>query len=96
MGAEQSNRQRTEIRRRKDTVEPRDGGAYLSVAEQGVGVSLDDAERIFDRFARIRSDDNISGLGLGLYIARRIIQEHGGTICVESEAGRGAGFIVEV
>ncbi len=53
-------------------------------------------ERIFQRFERATSASSVSGLGLGLYISREIIERHGGRIRVESEPGRGATFIVEL
>jgi signal transduction histidine kinase len=51
---------------------------------------------IFGRFQRAISGKSISGLGLGLYIARQIIEAHGGSIRVESMPKRGALFIVEL
>ena len=49
---------------------------------------------MFDRFERAVSSRNYGGLGLGLYIARRIVQAHGGDLRVESEPGQGATFTV--
>lgn len=70
--------------------------AVLTVRDQGPGVSPENQERIFQRFERATSASSISGLGLGLYISREIIERHGGSIRVESEPGKGAAFIVEL
>lgn len=63
--------------------------ASLSVADHGPGVPPDLLPRLFDRFAK--GPDSV-GLGLGLYIARRVAEAHGGTLTVESEPGWGACF----
>ena len=49
---------------------------------------------IFDRFERAVSSREISGLGLGLYIVKQIVQFHGGHIDVQSELGKGSSFTV--
>jgi signal transduction histidine kinase len=70
--------------------------ARLSVSDQGPGVSAENQKRIFERFERAVSSENISGLGLGLYICREIVEAHGGKIHIESNLGRGAQFLVEL
>jgi signal transduction histidine kinase len=70
--------------------------AVLTIRDEGIGISASDQRRIFDLFERAVSKDEVSGLGLGLYIARRIVEAHGGTIRVESEPGKGAAFTVEL
>ncbi len=68
----------------------------VAVADQGVGISSFDLRKLFQRFQRLSQDVVQSrGLGLGLYIVRNIVREHGGDVRAESE-GRGAGsrFIV--
>lgn len=72
------------------------GRARLKVTDQGMGVPSNLQERIFERFERAISSKNISGLGLGLYITRQIVEAHGGTITVESELGQGSTFTVEL
>jgi signal transduction histidine kinase len=73
-----------------------DGDLRLEVADQGIGISSDRLGRIFERFYQGHDDRGISGLGLGLYIARQILARHGGRIEVESEPGRGTTFRVTV
>lgn len=72
------------------------GEARLIVADQGMGIAPEHHSRIFERFERAVEGRTISGLGLGLYITRQIIEAHGGTIRVESEVGKGATFIVSL
>jgi PAS domain S-box-containing protein len=75
----------------------REGGrARIAVADRGPGISAENRGRIFDRFERGGASPNVGGLGLGLFIARRIVEAHGGTIHVDSEVDRGTCFVVEV
>jgi PAS domain S-box-containing protein len=71
--------------------------ALLSVRDEGVGVLPESRERIFSRFERAISENEASGLGLGLFITRQIVEAHGGRIWVESEGfGKGSTFFVEI
>lgn len=70
--------------------------AILTVTDQGQGISPADLQRIFDRFERASKDTAVSGLGLGLYITREIVELHGGKIHVQSELRKGSKFIVEL
>jgi signal transduction histidine kinase len=70
--------------------------AVIEVRDHGIGIELAQQERIFDRFERAVSSTKISGLGLGLYIAKQIALGHGGGIRVESRPGEGAKFLVEI
>jgi len=66
----------------------------ISVKDYGVGIAPENQKKIFERFERAVSFKNISGLGLGLYITKEIIEAHGGMIEVESTLGHGALFKV--
>jgi len=74
-----------------------DGTAHITVRDQGIGIAPEDQERIFEQFERTDSSrKHAPGLGLGLYITRKIVGLHGGRIEVESRPGEGAVFHVEL
>jgi signal transduction histidine kinase len=66
-----------------------DGMVEIDIADSGQGIEAEDLPHVFGAF-RLQQHDNASGLGLGLYIARRIVELHEGTLSVSS-AGRGQG-----
>lgn len=70
--------------------------ACLYVEDHGMGIRTEDQEKIFQRFERVGDTGGISGLGLGLYIVKEIVNSHGGTIRVESKLDQGSTFIVEL
>jgi signal transduction histidine kinase len=70
--------------------------ARLTVRDEGIGIAADALDRIFRPFERAVSVETHSGLGLGLYIARSVVEMHGGTIRVDSELGLGSTFTVEL
>ncbi len=69
-------------------------GAIISIQDSGLGISLAEQGHIFDRFYRASSatNNNIGGIGLGLYIAEKIIEAHRGKIWVSSARGKGSTF----
>ena len=68
------------------------GEAVISVSDQGPGIPDEDRAYLFQRYYRARAGGKREGLGLGLYIARLVVEAHGGRIWVESEAGKGSTF----
>jgi signal transduction histidine kinase len=70
--------------------------ARVAVQDEGIGIAPEQLERIFGRFERAVPSRNYGGMGLGLYIARRITEAHGGHISVESTPGEGATFTVHL
>jgi two-component system sensor histidine kinase GlrK len=72
----------------------REGGVGVSVTDTGPGIPKEHRAAIFDKFrqATLAGSKKIPGTGLGLAIVKHIIQDHGGVVWVESEAGRGSTF----
>lgn len=70
--------------------------AQLLVIDHGVGIPPDEQDRVFERFYRASNVKSITdtGMGLGLFICRRIVQAHGGRIWVEPTPGGGSTFVV--
>ncbi|HEY8744885.1 MAG TPA: ATP-binding protein [Chloroflexota bacterium] len=66
----------------------------VSVSDQGPGIKLSEQSRLFQRFYRVQGDPNrqTTGVGLGLFLVKAIVEAHGGQIWVESEWGQGARF----
>ena len=79
-------------------LETSDGFAVVSVSDTGIGITKQDVTHVFDRFWRAdkaRSREQ-GGAGLGLSIAKWIVDIHGGSIDVESEPGKGSIFHLRV
>ncbi|HAR41323.1 MAG TPA: hypothetical protein DCS07_01620 [Bdellovibrionales bacterium] len=72
------------------------GVARFRVRDYGLGIPAGMQKKIFKRFERAITGGKITGLGLGLYIVRQIVDAHGGSIQVESEFGKGSTFICEL
>jgi PAS domain S-box-containing protein len=72
------------------------GSAQLAVTDHGPGIAREHQRRLFERFARFAPTRHYGGFGLGLWIAREIVQAHGGQIRVDSRPGEGASFVVEL
>jgi len=70
------------------------GHVRLTVRDEGPGIPLEHQERIFGQFERTPDSENLPGMGLGLWLARRIVTAHGGAINLDSAPGEGATFNV--
>jgi signal transduction histidine kinase len=70
------------------------GEAVVSVSDQGIGLSPEQIERLFQPFTRLYSGRDIKGTGLGLYICKAIVEAHAGQIRVESTPEQGSTFTV--
>ena len=73
-----------------------DGQAVVSVCDRGLGIPVDDIPRLFQRYFRARTATGIAGTGIGLNLAKRFVELHGGTIEVESVEGEGTTFTVRL
>jgi signal transduction histidine kinase len=71
------------------------GGCRIAVSDTGRGIAENQLTRIFERFHRVNVADRC-GLGLGLYISKRIVDAHRGDIWAESHVGRGSTFYVKL
>ncbi|CAM3629706.1 HAMP domain-containing sensor histidine kinase [Bordetella flabilis] len=68
--------------------------AWIAVQDRGPGIEKEDQDRIFDPHFRRAAHRETKGLGLGLYLVRKICERQGGTLTVESEPGQGARFTI--
>ena len=73
-----------------------DRAARLRVRDSGIGIPPEQRKRIFDRFERAPAERHYPGLGLGLWIAKQIVDASNGTITVDSEVGVGSTFTVRL
>jgi signal transduction histidine kinase len=78
------------------TVETSGDAARLTVRDEGIGISDEDQQRIFERFERAVPEKHFGGFGLGLWLAQKIVKAHGGQIRVSSQPDSGSTFIVEL
>lgn len=75
-------------------VQAANGGVCVSVIDTGIGISVDDQPKVFEKFRQVGDTltDKPKGTGLGLPICKQIVEHHGGRIWVESELGKGSTF----
>jgi len=64
----------------------------IAITDRGRGIPAADQPHLFERFYRSQREHDTEGIGLGLYITKRLVEAHGGQIWVESEAGKGSTF----
>ena len=71
-----------------------DGVVEISVSDTGIGISPEDQAKIFEEFRQVGGDyaDKREGTGLGLTLAKKFVELHGGKIWVQSELGKGSTF----
>jgi len=78
------------------TVEPRGSEVVMEVRDRGIGIPAEELSNLFTRFGRASNarSKGISGSGIGLYVARKVVEVHRGAISVESRENEGSTFIV--
>jgi two-component system sensor histidine kinase SenX3 len=79
-------------------VRTREGLVEIAVVDQGIGISPEEQDRVFERFYRVdpaRSRDT-GGTGLGLSIVKHVAADHGGDVQIWSQPGRGSTFTVRL
>lgn len=76
----------------------KDNRLCLNVKDNGIGIPLQEQERIFEKFYRAQNipDANLPGIGLGLSYVKLMVEAHGGTISLQSETGKGTTFMIEI
>jgi len=79
-----------------ELAQPAPGMARLAVTDRGVGIPPDRRQQIFERFYQAHEGDHASGMGLGLYISRQIVELHGGSIRPEFPPEGGTRFAVDL
>ncbi len=74
---------------------PTNGSVEISVTDTGIGIAEEDQPRVFEEFRQVGTDyaHKVEGTGLGLTLAKKFVELHGGRIWVESEVGKGSTFV---
>ena len=72
-----------------------DGGVYVNISDNGIGIEENELKNVFEGFYRVDSSRSIKGSGLGLGIAKQIVEKHGGKIWLKSDGlGKGTTAVV--
>jgi two-component system sensor histidine kinase KdpD len=66
----------------------------ISILDQGLGIPVEDLEKVFDKFYRVRRPEQVTGTGLGLAICKGMVEAHGGRIWAEQRDGKGTRMVV--
>ncbi|MBC7539899.1 MAG: PAS domain S-box protein [Bacteriovorax sp.] len=78
------------------TLTTTDNKVFLNLKDNGIGIAKENLDKIFYRFEKIKNPNEVSGLGLGLFISKQIVDAHAGKLWVESELGVGSEFKIEM
>ena len=82
----------------KITTEDDEKWVYITIEDDGKGISQEDLDNIFEKFYRVKDDEShkIKGSGLGLYLVKYFIELHQGMISVESNLNEGTKFLIKL
>jgi signal transduction histidine kinase len=79
------------------TIKKEDENIIISVQDFGIGIPQCEQDRLFEQFYRAsHTIERFSGLGIGLYLSKQIVQHHGGDIWLESDVGKGSTFYIRL
>jgi signal transduction histidine kinase len=80
------------------SLDGRDGVALFSIRDRGLGIPVEAQDRVFEKFFRAHAGrpNDAGGIGVGLFIAREIVTQHGGRVWFDTVEGRGTVFYVEL
>lgn len=79
-----------------DVSQPSPGTVEVAVRDHGTGIPPGERERIFDRYHQAHGDTRQSGMGLGLYVSRYIVEQHGGSLAAEFPPDGGSRFVIRL
>ena len=76
----------------------KDDAVYIKVTDNGIGITTEQQQHIFDKFYRVPTGNlqTVRGYGIGLFYVKTIAEKHGGTISVKSTQGKGSAFILKL
>lgn len=77
-------------------IDSRNGRVLFHVSDTGPGIRGEDIPYVFEKYRRVRSDGQVEGVGLGLYIVRHLVEAHGGSVALSSTVGRGSTFVISL
>ncbi|MEO7800615.1 MAG: sensor histidine kinase, partial [Ginsengibacter sp.] len=74
------------------------GSTQLRISDEGKGISAEDKKKIFDKFYRAgnRHTREAKGTGLGLYLTKKIVEQHGGSVIVTDNKPQGSNFVIDL
>jgi PAS domain S-box-containing protein len=80
------------------TAKDMNGKIFINVIDEGSGITLEDSEKIFEKYYQVDHplNQNAFGMGRGLYTAKQIVEAHGGTLTVSSQLGAGSTFSISI
>jgi signal transduction histidine kinase len=87
-----------EDKRIEITAYSKDDSVYIKVTDNGIGITTEQQQHIFDKFYRVPTGNlqTVRGYGIGLFYVKTIAEKHGGTISVKSTQGKGSAFILKL